>query len=582
MERGRRNELLIAAAIASVLSIVAFVWVYSHGELLLYGDAVGHINIARRVFDSRHPSPLQLGTVWLPFPHVAVMPFIVNDWMWRTGVGGSIPSMIAYVLGVVGIFRLVRARAPLWAAGMSATLYALNPNLLYMQSTAMTETIFLATVIWSLVYLDEFVRGLFAEESSTGVSPTDLDPNAALRRLAYCLSLSILTRYDGWFFSGIMGVIVFICCAVRWGQAPDSDLSPKVPKWVGTFFRAISWVPFPLSEGLIGGFRTKRKGGFRIVYSPIPLRLRTFIDFLLLPTLAAGLWLAMNYAVSGDPLDFVRGPYSARAIAERTTADDAPPYPGERTPTTAGLYFLKCAKLNVADGWWEHILLLLTLVGTVLAIRNWRSYGVWLLLWIPLPFYMFSIAYGSVPIFIPQWWPFSYYNVRYGMQLIPMFVVLVPFAVYWVVQRIGKRPKLALGLASILLIGSVPFASPITLGEARVNARTRRMLEARLAGELRKLPPDSTLLMYTGEYVGALQQIGFPLERVIWEGIHTEWDESIAAPTRYADYIVAYDNDPVSYMVKAFPHNMELIAEFQTPDKPRVRIYRTIHRDHQN
>jgi hypothetical protein len=290
----------------------------------------------------------------------------------------------------------------------------------------------------------------------------------------------------------------------------------------------------------------------------------------------------MNYAVSGDPLDFMRGPYSARAIAERTTADDAPPYPGERSPITAGIYFLKCAKLNVADGWWEHILFALALLGTALAIRNWRNYGTWLLLWVPLPFYMFSIAYGSVPIFVPQWWPFSYYNVRYGMQLIPMFAVFVPFAVYWLVQRIQKRQRLVLAIAPILLLGSIPFTSPITLGEARVNARTRMMLEARLAEELRKLPPNSTLLMYTGEYVGALQQIGFPLRRVIWEGIHTEWDESIAAPTRYADYIVAYDNDPVSYMVKAFPQNMELVAEFQTPEKPRVRIYRTIHRDRQN
>ncbi len=574
MERGRRNELLIVAAGASVLSIAAFLWVYSHGELLLYGDAVGHINIARRVFDSRQPSPLQLGTVWLPFPHVAVMPFIVNDWMWRTGIGGSIPSMIAYVLGVVGIFRLARARAPRWVAGMAAALYAFNMNVLYMQSTAMTETIFLATVIWSTVYLDEFMRRLYAD---IDISPaTTLDLNAALRRLAYCLSLSILTRYDGWFFSGIVGAIVVICCFVRWGQAPD-EKQPSIPRWAGVVFRQIFWFASRLSDHFIVGVRAEK-----LRPDPIPLRLRTFIDFLLLPTLAAGLWLAMNYAVSGDPLDFMRGPYSARAIAERTTADDAPPYPGERTPTTAGLYFLKCAKLNVADGWWEHILLLLALVGTALAIRDWRRYGVWLLLWIPLPFYMFSIAYGSVPIFIPQWWPFSYYNVRYGMQLIPMFVVFVPFAVYWVVQRIGKRQKLALALAAILLIGSISFTSPITLGEARVNARTRMMLEARLAEELRKFPPDSTLLMYTGEYVGALQRIGFPLRRVIWEGIHTEWDESIAAPTRYADYIVAYDNDPVSYMVKAFPQNMEVIADFQTREKPRVRIYRTIQRGPQN
>ena len=69
---------------------------------------MAHINIARRVFDSRTPGLLQLGTVWLPLPHLLMIPFLLSDWMWQTGVGGSIPSMIGYVFGVAGIFRLVR------------------------------------------------------------------------------------------------------------------------------------------------------------------------------------------------------------------------------------------------------------------------------------------------------------------------------------------------------------------------------------------------------------------------------------------------------------------------------------------
>ena len=81
---------------------------FQHGDLLLYGDAVAHINIARRVFDSRTPGLLQLGTVWLPLPHLLMIPFLISDAVWQTGVGGSIPSMIAYVLGAAGIFRLVR------------------------------------------------------------------------------------------------------------------------------------------------------------------------------------------------------------------------------------------------------------------------------------------------------------------------------------------------------------------------------------------------------------------------------------------------------------------------------------------
>ena len=51
---------------ASAGSILSFLYFFFSDQILLYGDAVAHINIARRVFDSRTPGPQQLGTVWLP------------------------------------------------------------------------------------------------------------------------------------------------------------------------------------------------------------------------------------------------------------------------------------------------------------------------------------------------------------------------------------------------------------------------------------------------------------------------------------------------------------------------------------
>src|ERR1700676_2990750 len=134
-------EIVRLVWLAIFISVFSFLFYYRHGDLLLYGDAVAHINIARRVFDSRTPGLLQLGTVWLPLPHLLMLPFIVSKQMWQSGAGGSIPSMAAYVLGVLGIFRLVRtlfshdgkvdgaARVGAWAA---AIIYCANPNLIYM------------------------------------------------------------------------------------------------------------------------------------------------------------------------------------------------------------------------------------------------------------------------------------------------------------------------------------------------------------------------------------------------------------------------------------------------------------------
>src|ERR1700689_4302676 len=100
------SEVRLLAWLATCVSVLAFLFYFQHGQVLLYGDAVAHMNIARRVFDSRTPGLLQLGTVWLPLPHLLMIPFLISHEMWQRGPGGSIPSMIAYVFGVVGIFRL--------------------------------------------------------------------------------------------------------------------------------------------------------------------------------------------------------------------------------------------------------------------------------------------------------------------------------------------------------------------------------------------------------------------------------------------------------------------------------------------
>src|SRR5207249_11249716 len=100
-------ETALVAWIASVVSVASFFYYFHSGELLLYGDAVAQINIARRVFDSRTPGLLQLGSVWLPLPHLSMIPFLVSERLWRIGVGGSIAWLIASVMGGVGICGLV-------------------------------------------------------------------------------------------------------------------------------------------------------------------------------------------------------------------------------------------------------------------------------------------------------------------------------------------------------------------------------------------------------------------------------------------------------------------------------------------
>src|ERR1700735_2555787 len=199
-------EIVRLVWLAIFISVFSFLFYYRHRDLLLYGDAVAHINIARRVFDSRTPGLLQLGTVWLPLPHLLILPFIVSKHMWQSGAGGSIPSMAGFIFGVLGIFRLTRtalscegqvddiAKVGAW---LSAILFAANPNLIYMQSTAMGESLYLALFIWAVVFFAEFARG----------------DARALQQCGLGLMAACLTRYDGWFLGVgmVVGAVVIYC-----------------------------------------------------------------------------------------------------------------------------------------------------------------------------------------------------------------------------------------------------------------------------------------------------------------------------------------------------------------------------------
>jgi hypothetical protein len=543
------------SVLLALLSVAALLWYYRHNELLLYGDAVAHINIARRVVDNRSwlSSFFQFGTVWLPLQHVAMLPFVWNNRLWQTGVAGSIPSMIAYVLGGMGIFRLVNAFAPPLSqpqgkdgppkqakdgapassfvpAFIATAIYAFNPNLLYMQATAMNEPIYIAFFTWALVYLQEMLHADAAEEYQQ-------TRERALERCGICLAGGAWTRYDGWFTGAVVGVIVVVVVARWWRRETDASRRRVLAK--------------------------------------------SLIEFLLLNALIPVFWLAYNHRVSGRAMDWANGPYSAKAITARTTPRGAPLYPGQDRPIAAAQYFLKSAQLNMGNAVWGRVMLALTLLGTAAGIWRFQRYKVSLVLWLPLIFYAFSLAYGSIPIFVPTWWPFSYYNVRYGLQLLPAFaifpVVLATMVAEWLKSR--RRQVAAWALLVACVSGSYVTAwadVPITVREARANSRTRIAMEDALATFLSHIPRNSAILMYEGSHVGALQRAGIPLKNVISEVSHPDWEWALLEPAQKADTIVAFQGDPV--WMAASQHRSELreMLTITVPGQEQCKIYAPI------
>src|SRR5450755_3589741 len=120
-----REETTPVVMTAILLGLMALIVCFSRGYVLLYGDAVAHLGIARRIFDSRNPGLAQLGGVWLPLPHILILPFIGNIQWWQNGLAGAWPSLACYILGVIGIYRLARRiMTPQWSLASTA-FYAL-------------------------------------------------------------------------------------------------------------------------------------------------------------------------------------------------------------------------------------------------------------------------------------------------------------------------------------------------------------------------------------------------------------------------------------------------------------------------
>lgn len=191
-----RQDLTILFVVATALSVGSFLYFYLNDLTLIYNDARSHLNIARRVFDSLTPGLTQLGSVWLPLPHILALPFIWNDFLFHSGIAGSIVSMIAYIFSCVLIFLTIfQLAGNKMGALVGFLIFALNPNILYLQSTPMTESLFLVFMIASIYF---FVRWM------NDRTVPDLLMSAML------VMFSTLVRYDGWFLLIIEVCAMFI------------------------------------------------------------------------------------------------------------------------------------------------------------------------------------------------------------------------------------------------------------------------------------------------------------------------------------------------------------------------------------
>jgi len=129
---------------------IAAAWYYAINDLTLsHYDAKAHLVVARRVIDNITPGWQQIGAVWLPLPHVLNLLPVQVDWFYRTGVSGVAISILSLAFGGYALVRMIARETGSSVGAVTALVLLIsNPNLLYLQSTPMTELA--APVIFSV------------------------------------------------------------------------------------------------------------------------------------------------------------------------------------------------------------------------------------------------------------------------------------------------------------------------------------------------------------------------------------------------------------------------------------------------
>lgn len=200
-----RPALAVWASALALGALFAW-WHAAHGYSYYYGDAEAHLDIARHILDTPVRTWESLGTVWLPLPHILMLPLVGSDVWWRNGLAGAAPSVLCFSLAVLLLFLLVRRLTGSATAGVtSAVVFASNPNLLYLQSTAMTEAVYAACSLGALYALVRASQG-------EGLAWPAVAGVAALA--------GALTRYEGWFLLPFYALYLLLASGrPRWGAA---------------------------------------------------------------------------------------------------------------------------------------------------------------------------------------------------------------------------------------------------------------------------------------------------------------------------------------------------------------------------
>jgi len=464
-------SLPIMLVFLSLISIYFSYHYYQNQLGLAYNDARSHLDIGRRVVEGLKPGMAQLGSVWLPLPHILMIPTIWNDFMWHSGLSGAIQSMAAFISTGFLIHQILKKlKVHLLGRIFGVLVFVLNLNILYLQSTAMTELLLIAIMTAGVYELIAF------HQNGTILS---------LIKSAFWIMLSTLVRYDGWFLLFYSAMLI-----------------------------------------LLYGFQTK---GVKKAEG-------LFFLFCSLAGLGVFLWVLWNAAIFKDPLYFAFGPYSAHAQQDQLDA--------------AGVLITKGDIFQSLKTYWYALIynsgifqVLLAVPGAILLFTDKNiSPKVKMAstaLLTPLWFNIIALYFGHSVLFIQGLNGDTWFNVRYGIMMMPSIAVFVGYLFH----RLKQSQLPLIGL--FLFVSFFVFVSKdaVTIDDGRVGSSQKNVTEVsdwlgQNAGN-----QEGFILISAASHDAIIFSSGLPMKKYIHEGTGEYWKSATSSPDRWARWIVMRTND---------------------------------------
>ncbi|MEK7150862.1 MAG: hypothetical protein AAB783_01550 [Patescibacteria group bacterium] len=461
-----RHAMFFLSVILSSVSLVAFMVYYFNGFGLAYNDARSHLDIGRRVVEGLKPGLAQLGSVWLPLTHVLMVPTVWSDFMWHTGLAGALQSMISYVATGLLIYLFLRELgASMIARLVGVAIFASNSNILYLQSTAMTELLLLATMTAGAYQLLLWYKS---------------DNIVFLIKSSFWIMLSTLVRYDGWFLFGFAALLIFFY----------------------TIYQKGYWV----AEGTVVLYGTL--AGFGI-----------------------GLWFLWNALIFKDPLYFIFGPYSAHAQQSQLEAAGV--------LATKGDWFLSLKFYVYALAYNSGAFT--TVLGFIGAFVMWfnrreniRVRIASAALIAPFLFNIIALYLGHSVLFIQGLSGDTWFNIRYGVMMMPSLAIFIGY----LVDRVRPMRGLIIGLLFFVMFFSITSNDIVTIDDARVGSSQKNVTE--VSSWLTRHAKDEKgfVLISAASHDAIIFSSGLPMKKFIHEGTGAYWKSATESPDRWARWII--------------------------------------------